>query len=229
MREHRVGRVVRGLAAASVATFIALLAHVAAGAPMPGWAGVFVPWLFSVLLCIPLVGRRLHAARLAAAVFASQFLFHALFVLGASPTGTLTATGGVHIHSLWPMADMSPDMAAAAAPFIAGPMMWIAHAAASGITSVLLYRGEWLLGLCLHLAAQCRAWLVRRVEQPTVRHSAAVYGWHPDAADHTLPRLRVWLSAVARRGPPCHQVFLPQLAFRAEEQTTTRVFAQLSL
>src|SRR5690606_16871403 len=83
MRTARMTRVARGSAAATLATFVALLSHVAAGGAMPGWLGVAAPWMFSILVCVPLAGRRLSVLRVTAAVVVSQALFHVLFVLGS--------------------------------------------------------------------------------------------------------------------------------------------------
>ncbi|MEV8024602.1 hypothetical protein [Microbacterium sp. NPDC080220] len=76
MRPSRPSRVARGEAAASLATWAALLSHVAAGGAMPGWLGVAVPLVLSFAFCTALAGRHLSVVRLAVAVTASQLLFH---------------------------------------------------------------------------------------------------------------------------------------------------------
>ena len=78
MRRSRASRALRGLIGASIATFVALLSHVAAGGAMPGWVGIALPWLLSVMVCTLLAGRALSLIRLSLAVAASQALFHCL-------------------------------------------------------------------------------------------------------------------------------------------------------
>ena len=82
MRPSRLSRVARGGVAASVATWAALLSHVAAGGAMPGWLGVAVPLVLSVAVCTALAGRHLSLVRLAVAVTASQLLFHMGTIFG---------------------------------------------------------------------------------------------------------------------------------------------------
>ncbi|MDR2997573.1 MAG: hypothetical protein LBU78_05595, partial [Microbacterium sp.] len=95
MRPSRRPAVIRGFAAASTATFVALAAHVTAGGAMPGPLGVLAPWLLSLMVCVLLAGRKLSALRLSISVIVSQLLFHGLFVLGMiTPTGTI----GGHVH-----------------------------------------------------------------------------------------------------------------------------------
>ena len=83
MSRSRSTRVIRAWVAASIATFVALFWHVAAGGAMPHWLGIAVPWVLSLAVCTVLVGRALSLLRLSVAVVLSQLLFHLLFVLGA--------------------------------------------------------------------------------------------------------------------------------------------------
>lgn len=95
MRASRKLRLLRGVAGASIATFVALASHVWVGGQMPGMLGIAVPWLLSAMVCTLLSGIRLSALRLSVSVLLSQALFHSLFVLGA-----ITPRGGVapHVH-----------------------------------------------------------------------------------------------------------------------------------
>ena len=81
MSRSRATRVIRASVAASIATFVALFSHVAAGGAMPQWLGIAVPWVLSLAVCTVLVGRALSLVRLSAAVLVSQLLFHLLFHL----------------------------------------------------------------------------------------------------------------------------------------------------
>ncbi|MGY5766018.1 hypothetical protein ACXET9_12545 [Brachybacterium sp. DNPG3] len=75
-------RLLRGGAAATIATAVALSGHVIGGGDMPGWLGVLVPWWLSVAACTVLAGSRFSPARMSAAVLTSQVLFHGLFMAG---------------------------------------------------------------------------------------------------------------------------------------------------
>ena len=97
MRRSRAPRALRGLIGASVATFIALVPRGAGGGALPGWIGIAVPWVLSVMVCTLLAGRALSLWRLALAVTISQLLFHTLFVLGFVASGL--STGGQSAHA----------------------------------------------------------------------------------------------------------------------------------
>ncbi|UWF78773.1 MULTISPECIES: hypothetical protein [Microbacterium] len=195
MRTSRRPHVIRGFAAASVATFVALASHVFAGGGMPGMLGIAVPWLLSLMVCTLLAGRRLSPVRLTASVAISQLLFHALFVLG----GIAPRTGlGPHEHgvpALPALADRpvggpvgSPAAAAAFVPDTAA--MWAGHAVAAALTVVLLYRGERIVHALRALASALAAWLGRPALVP--------------ARPHTAPRtpLPVAVPAPVRQDPP---------------------------
>ena len=197
MARSRAPRVLRGLTAASVATFIALLSHVTAGGAVPGWVGVLVPWVLAVAACTLLAGRSLSFVRLAIAVGVSQFLFHGLFVLGFfTPEAT---TSAVHIH---------PGMHVAGGGHVASAahgdaVMWFWHVAAALVTVAALHRGEHAVRRLLALAGEAVSAIRRRlviltaVVAPAPRPLAgfdgeervmAPLGWHP--------------SSMVRRGPP---------------------------
>jgi hypothetical protein len=196
MTRSRGPRVLRGLAAASIATFVALLSHVAAGGGLPGPIGILLPWLLAVLICIALAGRRLSVWRLGFSVVASQGLFHVLFVLGAGPVDGSATVG--HVHGTRGMALESSGVAH-------GDIgMWIAHVIAGVATIALLHRGELAVRALVSAGAELAVVFTTRF----VRNG---FGHRTDAVRLRLPaamtadRLRPlgWDPlAVARRGPP---------------------------
>ena len=94
----RGARVVRGFAAASVATLVAALFHVAGGGLAPSALALTLSLVFSSLGSIALVGKRVAAWRLTLSVLVSQFLFHALFTLSPSATFSGMPADG-HLHA----------------------------------------------------------------------------------------------------------------------------------
>lgn len=205
MRQSRAPRVARGAVAASIATFAALMSHVAGGGSVPGWAGIAAPWVLALMVCTLLAGRRLSLVRLSISVLISQVLFHTLFVMGA-PT-TVGVGAGAHDHTA-----MAVLPTVSGAPLMGGwadPAMWSSHAFAAAVTIGLLYRAERAVRMLLALAAQVRAW-ARRVVARSVPASLTRL---------RLPRRsrivsRPWvlrpaphLSVLRRRGPPSIAAF----------------------
>lgn len=202
MPRSRATRVLRGTLAASAATFLALVSHVTAGGAIPGWVGVAVPWVLSVAICTLLAGRALSVVRLSLAVAASQFIFHTLFVLGMfGGTSASSVALTSHDHSAMPTMSMLPAAAAPLAGADAG--MWVWHGVAAIATIAVIHRGERAVRRLGVLAAELRAWVRRRIQQPIlvlvpavaprlpiVRVPRAITspGWHP--------------SAIGLRGPP---------------------------
>jgi hypothetical protein len=80
MSSARSIRTLRGVVAAALSTFVAPLAHIAAGGSMSGVLGIVVPLVFSTLVCVLLAGRRLSILRLSLSVAVSQVMFRTLFV-----------------------------------------------------------------------------------------------------------------------------------------------------
>ncbi|TQJ31709.1 hypothetical protein [Microbacterium sp. SLBN-146] len=146
MTRSRGPRVARGLAAASIATFVALLSHIAAGGGLPGPVGVVVPWTLAVLICIALVGRRLSVWRLSLSVVVSQVLFHVLFVLGSGSAQGAAPLG--HDHGVGATALSSSGVAPGDIE------MWIAHVIAGVATIALLHRGELVFRALLDAGAE---------------------------------------------------------------------------
>ncbi|MDT3317717.1 hypothetical protein Q9S71_12895 [Microbacterium sp. KSW4-11] len=192
MRPSRLSRVARGGVAASVATWAALLSHVAAGGAMPGWLGVAVPLVLSFAFCTALAGRHLSVVRLAVAVTASQLLFHTLFVVGA-----VSPSGAAHAHHLPVMMD-----AAAPAAMHADPLMWAMHGVAALLTVAVLHRGERAARRLLAVAADLARWARRRILAAVLVLGAS---GRPAlaAAPAVVPVLRsVTLRVADGRGPP---------------------------
>lgn len=176
-----------------MATWAALLSHVAAGGQMPGWLGITVPLVLSIAVCTALAGRRLSLIRLALAVAASQVLFHTLFVLGA-----VTPSGAAHAHHLLPMT----DAAASTATMPATPLMWAMHGVAALVTVAVLHRGEHASRRLLDVAADIARWARRRILAAVLVLGAVDRPAVP-AAPRVAPVLRsVLLRVPARRGPP---------------------------
>ncbi|MCP2333109.1 hypothetical protein [Actinoalloteichus caeruleus] len=198
-------RLLRGTAAASVATFLALVSHVAGGGTPPAWSGVAVPLAVSVVVCVALAGRSLSLARLSVSVAASQVLFHLLFVVGADPHAAHHHHGPpvLHEHHHQHHHALGTSAAVVEPHLHGGPSMWLWHGAAAVITVAALYRGEAALVGLRRLAAAFAAWLRHRLHVLDLRP--------PHAPDVRLPRGygdRVLLppgyfpSACRRRGPP---------------------------
>lgn len=208
MRQSRATRVLRGAVAASVATFVALLSHIAGGGPLPGLLWMLTPWVFSIAISVILAGRALSLLRLSFTVGLSQVLFHGMFALGAVPTSGLVGVpeaAGVHVHG---GAFMLPALgaSAAASPLAGDAPMWAMHAVGAIVTTVALYRGERAVLRLLQLAAELVAW-VQRTLIPVQTVLAAVLAPRPRglaAATALLPVAATspHLSMVIRRGPP---------------------------
>ncbi|MFJ4173822.1 hypothetical protein [Microbacterium sp. NPDC089696] len=178
MTSTRKPAVVRGVAASSVAIFVALAGHVSGGGEMPGPLGIVVPWVLSLMVCVLLAGRRLSMIRLSLSVGLSQLLFHLLFVLGTvTPSGVVTP----HVHG-GPL--VLPSGTGVPEAVVADGGMWIGHLLAALATVVVLHRGERLLLTLRDLAAQAVRWVRRRVDAVLARPS--------------LPRARVLRILSAR-------------------------------
>lgn len=193
MRPSRVSRIVRGALAASVATWAALLSHVAGGGQVPGWLGIAVPFALSLFVCTALAGRRLSLPRLALSVTGSQLLFHTLFVIG-----TITPSAMPHEHGM----ALMTDAGSATAAICANPLMWAMHSLAAVLTVALLHRGERAVQRLLAVAAEIARWVRRRI-LTAVLALEAVDRPAPAPASADVPVLRsVAVRVAAGRGPP---------------------------
>ena len=169
---------------------------------------MLVPLVLSVAVCTVLQGRRLPLSRLVASVFASQALFHALFVLG-TPSGVVAASapaaGTGHVHSV-------VLTSTAAHAHAAGPGMWTAHAVAAVITVIALRRGELAVARLLTIGSLALAGVGTGVRAGAARFGRvlamrpaglprlpSIRGAHTVVVAHPITG---WSSAHSRRGPP---------------------------
>ena len=193
MRARRI-RVLRGLVAAAIATFIAAFSHAVSGTEVPGLFALVAASVLAAVICILLAGRALSTWRLAASVVLSQLGFHTLFALAPASSGTVTGGDGHHTDMLVMTAD-----ATAHVHVTASPVMWLGHTLAAGVTIAALARGERaLLALFDTLRLTVLVlWSTLRVA-PLGRPVLPGAGWLPvlSAAE------RVLLSAMRHRGPP---------------------------
>lgn len=192
-RNGRGTRVARGAAAASVATFVALLSHVSGGGEVPGILGIVVPLALSFVACTALAGRRTSALRLGLAVAVSQVLFHTLFVLGSYRPG---AAGHVHGAAAATTEAMPHVMTTDAG-------MWAWHAVAALVTTVALHRGERTLAALRELARRSIAW-VRARARIVVAGLAPVpmRRVSPEVVAVVRPVSALIVASARRRGPP---------------------------
>ena len=197
MSRSRSTRVIRAWVAASIATFVALFWHVAAGGAMPHWLGIAVPWVLSLAVCTVLVGRALSLLRLSVAVVLSQLLFHLLFVLGAGGGATAATAPTGHVHGV-PALDLSTGATATATDL----SMWLAHVVAAALTVAALYRGERLVIRLGALARQILAWMRRRLLLGEVQLPAVAERPGLVCAPAAPMRSARVVSLVRRRGPP---------------------------
>ncbi|MDQ1217096.1 hypothetical protein [Microbacterium arborescens] len=209
MNSPRHQRALRAGAAATLATFVALLSHVAAGGEPPSALGAALPWALSLVVSLVIVGRRLSVVRLGAAVAAAQVLFHVMFALGVVPlagsAGVSTAgtsqTGPMSLHPghvPLPASVSAPGALAAVAPDAA---MIGAHVLAAVATTLLLHRGERLLAGLIGLARRIAVRL-RSVARDAVPSAPAPLRVRPLVSSVRMPRRRALVAAPARRGPP---------------------------
>lgn len=156
MSNVRMQRASRAVTASGFATFAALLSHLLGGGAMPNLAGVAIPAILAVLVCLPLSAAKLSLWRLSVSVITSQLLFHLLFGIGAA-SGSAPATS--RMHDMTAMADMSGMTVAH--HHHDGALMWGAHLVAAVVTIAALHRGESALIAIAELAARVIGRLVR--------------------------------------------------------------------
>ena len=202
--QPRRPRDARGPVAASVATSVALLSHLAGGGVVPSGLWVVVPWALSLAVCTALAGRRLSLWRTAVSVALSQLLFHALFVLGAADVpGAPRGPGPGIEHSPHGGNPLPTSPAYLPELMAADATMWIWHGVAAAVTVGALVSGERTLLRLRELAGWTAARLRRRL--PTPAHLAAplavVRVTVPDWFTGSFPA-RPEVSPSRRRGPP---------------------------
>lgn len=201
----RGARVARGFAAAGAATLVAALFHMVGGGQAPSALALTLSLVFSTLVSIALVGKRVAAWRLTLAVLVSQFLFHALFTLSPSATFSgMPADGHLHAGMHLTMNPGTPSSAGMTMPATLvgdSPWMWLAHAAAVVLTVAVLLQGERALLAVARFAFFVLRRLVDRVAavqaEPVARVLSVVA-----AVPSALRRLDTVLDGMRRRGPP---------------------------
>ena len=192
-RQDRATRVVRGAAAAGLATFVALLSHVTAGGAVPGPVGIVVPLALSFLVCVALAGRRPSLWRLGPAVALSQILFHALFVLGASDTGR-----AAHVHGVATVLESSAGPLVTMDATMSG---W--HLVAAALTTLALHRGESAVTLLRLLADRLLVWLrARAAIIATGPAPVSLRRVHAVVVAAVRPVSVLLAASARRRGPP---------------------------
>lgn len=191
----------RGVAAAAVSTFVALLSHVGGGGDLPGTMGILVPLVLSSLVCVALAGRSLSLFRLTLSVAASQFLFHALFILGTPRSASSTMDAAPHhLHGGAQGLDMASTPSAHLAHASVG--MWIAHAVACVLTVAALYSAESVLASVAALKRMILARLCVEVPVTRVFGTAAPEAPRYSRVDASVLPIGCHPSVLAHRGPP---------------------------
>ena len=170
---------------------------------MPGWLGIAVPWLLSLMVCTLLAGRTLSLLRLSFAVALSQIFFHVLFVIGFAASGSSSEmmTGHQHHHAAMALTGTTSAVHADAG-------MWVAHGIAAVVTVAVLHRGEHAVRRLLQIAAEFGAAVAASLGRVAVGAAAISTPdrTHPRllpfSAFEALPPLGWHPSTLARRGPP---------------------------
>ena len=205
-------RLVRGAAAATVTTAVALTGHLLGGGSLPALLGIAITWWFAVTACTVLAGSRFSLPSLAVAVLGSQALFHALFMVSTASSGEVTmvdlpgsplyhhAHGAVTTHAAHAgaLADHAAHTAHLTVPMLLG------HLLAGLVTTLLLHRGERFLFHALGAARRLVAALGRPAaedEDPLVLALPARPRPVPDLT-HLHRVQRAVLGPQVRRGPP---------------------------
>ena len=197
----RWARVVRGLVAATLATFFAALFHVAGGGTAPSGLAITLSLTFSGLAALALTGRRASTWRLAASVVVSQTLFHALFSLGAGGTRFVSADGMAHVHAGSHLIAMAGQHMQSSSVIPDSPMMWLSHASAALVTIVALRFGEQTFWGLFETARMQLGRVARRVVVPV----ADVFAPTPVHGESFAPVLRdlgILIGRMRHRGPP---------------------------
>jgi hypothetical protein len=192
-RAGRAQRAGRGVAAATVATFVTTVAHSSVAAELPSLLNIVLALCVAAPVCVLLAGRALSWSRLSLAVVLSQAAFHALLSLdlrggGASPVGH---------HGAGVFLDAAASNALPATHVGHAPWMWGAHATAAVLTILALGMGERALrAIAGFLAATFRAL------RPLAPHPVPVSAPAP-AVERPLTASGIAVLSVMRhRGPP---------------------------
>jgi len=197
--------VVRGLAAGSVATALALFFHVAAGAPMPGWLGVVVPLVASIFVAVLVSRQRFSWGRLSVSAGVAQYFFHSLFVLGAMPFDLGGLGHAHHDHGVMGMATHEASHHGLHAGH-GGPWMLLAHVAAAVLTTVLVQQGEAIFNRLATWGALALRRLFARIPQMPVG-DAGCLRWSLTRVQLLVPSGRV-PGGRSTRAPPTSSSYL---------------------
>jgi len=197
----RWARVARGLVAATLATFVAALFHVAGGGAAPSGLALTLSLTFSVLAALALTGRRASVWRLTASVVVSQTVFHALFSLGSGATRFVSADGLGHVHAGSHLIAMASQHMHESSVIPDSPQMWLSHATAALVTIVALRFGEQAFWGLFETARIRLGRVLRRVPARVASFAppVAIYG-RGDAP--VLRDLGILIGRMRHRGPP---------------------------
>lgn len=181
-------RLLRAATASGAATLIAAASHTTAGGAAPHPLLVLAVATLLVPLAALLIGARVSRARTALTVVMSQGLFHLVFQLLGTPTGTTAPSG--HQHHL-DLAALGPVVTATAPDLL----MIVGHVIAALLTTALVCHGE----------SSVRA--IARWVHARLRNAVAVF--RPLAEHPVLPVFSIrapdedhLAASVSRRGPP---------------------------
>lgn len=207
MRAARQQRVARAAAAATLATFVALLSHSIAGGARPDAGGLLLVWALALVIATVLIGRRLSLVRLAVVVGLAQVGFHLFFVVCAPgvSSGRADAVHGHAAHAHMPpqasTAGVETAASASAAAF-SDIWMWTAHLVAALMTVAVLHRGERIVVTLLRQAERLACRIERAIAPVSVQPLPVRQRMRmPDAV--VIPLVgRPLVAVAARRGPP---------------------------
>lgn len=191
-RAGRARRAVRGVSAAVLATFVAILSHSVAAGDLPAALNVVLALSLASPLCIALVGRTASWWRLTAAIVTSQLLFHSLLALDLSGGITVPAHHGGAVA----LAGTAASGHSHGLTGTESPWMWVAHACAAAVTVLALGSGERALRAVAGLLSDT----FRALAPVTAPRPLAVPRLRPEAPLLTV-RMAV-LSVMRHRGPP---------------------------
>jgi hypothetical protein len=183
----RALRVLRGSAAAFIATFTAAFSHQFAGGVAPSLFGMTVSLVLSVALCTLLAGRTVSLFRLAIAILASQAMYHTLF-------SAMLAPAGIAQHN---MSAMTFSFSSAA--HTANSAMSVSHLGAAFVTIVMFRYAEVALWGLLDTARIFLARLLDFVVTAPISDTRVRVGL---VSAHVVNFATHFLSTMRYRGPP---------------------------